>query len=136
MAAEQAQIGLHRIYLKDLSFESPMAPELFRGEFRPEIKVDVSVHNKSLENSLYEVTLEITATGMQSGKKAFVVEVEQGGIFQIQGISGDQLNHALRVFCPNVLFPYARQAVDSAMSQGSLPSLMLPPFNFDALARG
>lgn len=133
--AEQVQIGISRIYLKDLSFESPLAPEVFRTQFQPEIKIDVSVRHERVDNNLYEVTLEITATGMQGDKKVLVVEVEQAGLFMVQGLAGDQLEHALRVFCPSILFPYARTVVDGAMNQGTLPSLMLPPFNFESLLR-
>jgi len=133
MAEQAAQIGISRIYLKDLSFESPEAPAIFRGEFQPEIKVDVTVRHQELESKLYEVSVEVTATGMQNGKKTFIVEVEQAGLFQIQGVPQEHMAHVLKVYCPNVLFPYARQAVDAAMTAGSFPAFILPPFNFEAL---
>jgi len=133
--ADQGQVGISRIYLKDLSFESPEAPEVFRREFKPEIKVDVTVRHQLVENQIYEIVVEVTATGTQDGKKSFVVEVEQAGLFQIQGVANEHMNHVLKIYCPNLLFPYARQAIDAAMISGSLPPLMLPPFNFDALLR-
>lgn len=133
--AEQAQIGISRIYIKDLSFESLEAPEVFRREFQPEIKVDVSVRNRAVDNMLYEICVEVTATGTLNGKKVFVVEVEQAGLFQIQGVGAEHLNHVLQVYCPNILFPYARQVIDASMIAGSFPPLMLPPFNFEMLLR-
>ena len=134
--ADSVQIGINRIYLKDLSFESPASPQIFREDSRPEIKIDVSVRHQLIEASLYEVTLVITATGVKGGQKSFVVEVEQAGLFTIQGVPSEHMAHVLTVFCPNLLFPYARQAIDSAMNQGSFPSLLLPPFNFESLLKG
>lgn len=133
--SEPAQIGIRRIYLKDLSFESPTAPELFNKEFQPEVKMDVTVRHKNLENNVYEIVVAATVTGNQDGKKIFIVEVEQGGIFEIRGVPAEQMEHALKVYCPNILFPYTRQVIDIAMNQGSLPSMLLPPFNFESLAR-
>ena len=133
--AEQIQIGINRIYVKDLSFESPAAPGLFNREFQPEIKVDIAVKQLELEGSLFEVTLEVIAKGTFEGKTCFIAEVEQAGLFFIQGVAAEQMNHVLRVYCPNILFPYARQAIDTAMNQGSFPSLLLPSFNFESLLR-
>ncbi len=127
------QIGISRIYLKDLSFESPKSPELFRKEFRPEIKINVAVKHTHLEGALYEVVLELNVTGVQEGAELFIVEAEQAGLFVLQGFPTDLVDKALKVFCPNILYPYLRQCVDSAMTMGSLPSLMLPPVNFEAL---
>jgi preprotein translocase subunit SecB len=131
--AETARIGISRIYIKDLSFESPLAPELFTKGFQPNIHIDVAVKHQKLGNDMFEVTVEVTATGMQDEKKVFIVQVEQAGLFQIQGLEPDRLTNALKVYCPNLLFPYARTVIDMAMNQGSLPSLMLPPFNFETI---
>ena len=133
--ADQGQVGINRIYLKDLSFESPNAPDVFRKPFQPEIRVDVSVRHDAVETNVYEVCVVATDTGTQEGKKSFVVEVEQAGLFQIQGVPSEHMNHVLKIFCPNILFPYARQAIDNAMVSGSFPALGLPPFNFEGLLR-
>ena len=98
--------------------------------------MDVSVRHTTLETNVYEIVIAITVTGTQSGKTAFLVEVEEAGIFEVRGVPAEQLPHALNVYCPTILFPYARQVIDSAMNQGSLPSMLLPPFNFEALAQG
>lgn len=131
--AEQGHVGISRIYVKDLSFESPQAPEIFRKEFQPEVKIDISVKHQELENQLYEVCVEVTATGSREGKNIFIVEVEQAGVFQIRGVNPENMKYVMNVYCPNVLFPYARQTVDAAMSAGGFPPLHLPPFNFEAL---
>lgn len=131
--AEQPQVAISRIYLKDLSFESPLSPTIFTEPFQPEVHIDISVRGRSLENSAHEVVLELTVTGKQSDKTLFIVEVEQAGLFILQGLTDTQLPQALNVFCPSILFPYARQAIDSAMNQGGLPSLLLSPVNFEAM---
>ena len=128
------QFSLQRIYVKDLSFESPKAPRIFKNEWEPEVKLDISTSNVALEeDNLYEVTLSLTATATNSGETAFMVEVEQGGIFLIRNLNDEQLHHTLGAFCPNVLFPYIREAVDNLVSRGSFPPLLLAPVNFDAL---
>lgn len=132
--AEQGQVGISRIYVKDLSFESPLAPEIFRTAFQPEIKVEVTTRHQQIEGPLYEVSLEVTVTGVQKEKNAFVVEVELAGLFQVQ-VPEQHLAHVLKVYCPGVLFPYVRQNIDSSMVSGGFPPIMLPAFNFEALAQ-
>ena len=132
MQEQQAlQIGIVRIYLKDLSFESPKAPQIFRENWRPEIKLDVSVRPKKVDGNFYEVSLGITVEAKAGTDTGFIVELEQAGLFDIRGPEGAGLEKALRVFCPNVLFPYARQTIDQALLLGGFPPLMLAPINFD-----
>ncbi|WP_330927106.1 protein-export chaperone SecB [Candidatus Sororendozoicomonas aggregata] len=134
---EQAQFALQRIYTKDLSFESPKAPAIFQKQWQPEVKLDLNTSNSPLEEGLYEVVLSLTITvdnGPEGTKEtAFVVEVQQAGVFLAKGLQGDELHRTLGAFCPNILFPYAREAVDSLVLRGSFPPIMLAPVNFDAL---
>ncbi|HKM37622.1 MAG TPA: protein-export chaperone SecB [Thiopseudomonas sp.] len=128
-----SQFSLQRIYVKDLSFEAPKSPEIFREEWNPNIELDLNTRQRALEGDFYEVVLTLTATVKTGEEIAFIVEVQQAGIFLIQGLDAAAQGHALGAFCPNILFPYARETLDSLVVRGSFPALMLAPVNFDAL---
>ncbi|WP_281647242.1 protein-export chaperone SecB [Parendozoicomonas sp. Alg238-R29] len=131
---EQPQFALQRIYVKDISFESPKAPAIFKGQWQPEVKLDLNTSNTKLEEEgMFEVVLSLTATVMHGEETAFVAEVHQGGIFLAKNLPEGDLHRTLGAFCPNLLFPYAREAIDSLVTRGSFPALMLAPVNFDAL---
>jgi len=125
--------ALQRIYLKDLSFESPRSPQVFQSQWKPQVHMDLNTGNAKVGEDLYEVVLTITLTAKQEEETALVVEIKQAGIFAIQGLEGPRLAHALGAFCPNILFPYARETIDSVVGKGSLPPFMLAPVNFDAI---
>lgn len=137
MASEEAQVevGIARIYLKDLSFESPGAPEIFSKTFQPEVKVRVSVKPRKVQDGLYEVALELHIEGIAGETIGFIVEVEQAGLFEIRNASGAQLDNILQVFCPATIFPYSRQIVDAAMINGGFPPLLMGPLDFESLRR-
>lgn len=134
----QRAFFLQRIYLKDVSFESPRAPGIFMlPEWQPNINVQVGNATQKLAENVYEVTLTITATATQSieGKEetAFLVEVAEAGIFTIQGFEDAELGHILGSICPTQLFPFVRETVANLVSKGGFPPLLLQPINFDAL---
>lgn len=131
--ANQIQFRLERIFLKDLSFENPGAPESFLKKWSPEVNMEIKTKARKLEGSAFEVSLEIEVNAKQEGTTMFLVSVEQGGVFTVEGAEGDVLERILNTACPNILFPYAREVVDSAVIKGSLPPLMLAPINFEAL---
>ncbi|TDQ37084.1 protein-export chaperone SecB [Thiopseudomonas denitrificans] len=136
VAAEQeqgSQFSLQRIYIKDLSFEVPKSPEVFRKEWAPKIEMQLSTGHSHLEGDFYEVGLGITVTARIEDEVAFIAEVEQAGIFLIQGLDEASLGHALGSFAPSLLFPYARETLDGMVVKGSFPALMLAPVNFDAI---
>jgi len=132
-APVQPQFALQRIYVKDISFESPSAPDVFQQQWKPQINMDLNTASNKVSESQYEVVVSLSITAKVEEKVAFIVEIQQAGIFHITGIEGPQLAQTLGAFCPNVLFPYAREAVDSLVNKGSFPSLMLAPVNFDAI---
>lgn len=137
-AGEQAQgqapqFTLQRIYIKDLSFEAPGSPEIFRQEWKPALSLDLSTRQNPLGNDMYEVVLTVSVTVKTGEATAFIAEVQQAGIFLIQGLDPASMSHSLGAFCPTILFPYAREALDSLVTRGSFPALMLSPVNFDAL---
>ena len=129
----QQQLEIQRVYVKDLSLESPSSPEIFREEWRPEIAVDLDVKNKQLEENVYEVILSVTATVKMGEKTAFLAEVKQAGIFFMAGFDANQADQILNAYCPSVLFPYAREVISDVSVRASFPPLNLAPVNFDVL---
>lgn len=134
-AGAQQQFALQRLYIKDLSFEAPMGASVFTGQWKPQIKVDLNTRNDKLGDDLFEVVLSITVTATTEDNTAFLIEVQQAGLFLIKGVDGEQLRQVLAIMCPNILFPYARETIDSLAVRGSFPALMLQPVNFEALYR-
>ena len=131
--AQGPQFSLQRIYVRDLSFEAPKSPEIFRQEWTPSVELDLNTRQKPLEGDFHEVVLTRSVTVKTAGEVAFIAEVQQAGIFLISGLDAAAMSHTLGAFCPNILFPYAREALDNLVTRGSFPALMLAPVNFDAL---
>jgi len=129
----QQQFVLQRIYAKDLSFESPGSPNVFKKQWQPQISVDLNTKSDLISDDNYEVVLTVTITAKLEEETAFLVEVQQAGIFLIQGIEGDNLRRVLATAAPNILFPYARENIDAVCVKGGFPAVMLAPVNFDAL---
>lgn len=127
------EITIARIYVKDFSFESPKAPALFQEQHQPEMKVEVNINSKRLNETFHEVSLNITLDAKTKNGSIFLVEISQAGVFEVKNANQDQLDHILMVFCPQTLFPYARANIDHAMTMGSLPPIMLAPINFEAM---
>jgi len=130
---QQVEFNIQRVYVKDISFECPNSPEIFKKEWAPEVSMDIDTQAQKLDEGIYEVTLSLTATAKIKEDVAFLCEVKQAGIFAISELEGTQLAHCLNAFCPNILFPYAREAVSSLVTRGTFPQLNLAPVNFDAL---
>lgn len=130
---QNAQFSLQRIYVRDLSFEAPKSPEIFRQDWKPAVQLDLNTRQKALSGDFYEVVLTLSVTVKTGEDVAFIAEVQQAGIFLIKGLESAAMSHTLGAFCPSILFPYAREALDSLVVRGSFPSLMLAPVNFDVL---
>ena len=130
---QAASFTVEKLYVKDLSFEAPKSPEIFRQEWTPSVGLDLNTRQKALEGDFHEVVLTLSVTVKNGEEVAFIAEVQQAGIFLIQGLDPASMSHTLGAFCPNLLFPYAREALDSLVIRGSFPALMLAPVNFDAL---
>ncbi|HDZ55672.1 MAG TPA: protein-export chaperone SecB [Pseudomonas xinjiangensis] len=128
------QFSLQRIYVKDLSFESPKAPAVFQSQWSPQVNLDLNTRHTQLQEGVHEVVLSLSATVTNGEDEVtFIAEVQQAGIFAINGLDDAAMRHTLGAFCPNILFPYAREAIDNLVLRGSFPPLMLSPVNFDAL---
>ncbi|TDO97916.1 protein-export chaperone SecB [Marinomonas balearica] len=134
--AQQSQgpvLQMQRVFLKDISFESPRSPMVFQEEWKPELGLELNTKSRQVGDNLYEVVLEITVNVKNEGEPAYLVQVLQGGLFTISGLEEQQLHHALGAFCPGTLFPYARENIDAVVVKGSFSPVMLAPINFDAL---
>lgn len=132
--APQQQFAIQKIYLKDVSFESPNAPKVFtEGDWKPEVNIQLNSSHQSLGQNSYEVDLKITVTAKQDQKTAFLVELTQAGIFTVAGFEAENLKGMLAAFCPETLFPFAREAIAELVSKGGFPPLLLAPVNFNAL---
>lgn len=129
----QPQFAIQRIYLKDLSFETPNTPTIFNGQGEAAVNIDLNSGATRLDESIYEVVLSLTVTSKLGDKVAYLVEVKQAGIFTLSGFNEAELNGMLHSFCPNILFPYVREAISDVVSKGSFPQLILAPINFDAV---
>jgi len=127
------QFAIQKIYTKDISFETPNAPKVFTLKWEPALDLNLGTHVEPLENSMYEVSLTITVTVKIADSTAYLVEVNQAGIFSVAGFSDQEMGPMLGSFCPNILFPYAREVVSDLVSKGGFPQLILAPVNFDAL---
>ncbi|MCP4285895.1 MAG: protein-export chaperone SecB [Gammaproteobacteria bacterium] len=127
------EFALQRIYIKDISFETPNSPAIFTEDWKPESNLNLNSNVTKLADDTYEVVLSVTVTTKVGDKVAFLVEVQQAGIFGVKGFPDAELGHMMGAYCPNVLFPYAREVVSDLVSKGSFPQLLLTPVNFDAL---
>ncbi|WP_341502349.1 protein-export chaperone SecB [Gallaecimonas sp. GXIMD4217] len=132
-AQDAPQFHIQRIYAKDISFETPNSPTIFQKEWKPEVKLDLDTRSNKLSDDVYEVVLNLTVTTKVGEDVAFLCEVQQAGIFTVANMPEPQLAHTLGAFCPNVLFPYARETISNLVNRGTFPALNLAPVNFDAL---
>lgn len=129
----QAQFGLQRIYLKDISFESPQGFKALQLRTQPQVNQDISSKVNKIGDDTYEVVLSLTVTVKNEDETLYLVEVHQAGLFTVRGFDNKQLAQVVNTQCPNILFPYARETLDNMVVRGGFPPLLLPPINFDAL---
>jgi preprotein translocase subunit SecB len=129
----EQQFALQRIYIKDSSFEAPLGAQAFTKQWRPQVNVELNTQSSSVAEDTFEVILTITITAKLDDETAFLVEVQQAGLFLVKGLDNENLRRVLGIMCPTILFPYARETVDSMVLKGSFPPLMLQPVNFEAL---
>jgi len=129
-----AQVRLERIYLKDASWESPRSPQVFAENFQPEVQADINTRSSQVEDGRYEVVLTVTLRAkQQGGKTAFIVEIQQAGLFAVEDLEGEMLQRMLATLGPTTLFPYAREAIDNLSLKGGFPALHIAQVNFEAL---
>ncbi|MDN4502444.1 protein-export chaperone SecB [Alteromonadaceae bacterium BrNp21-10] len=132
-AQQQAQFAIQRVYVKDISYEAPNTPGIFKKEWKPEVKLDLDTRSTQIEENLFEVVLSVTATATMDNETAFLIEVQQAGLFTLGELNDGQKAQLLGASCPNILFPYAREAISNMVNRGTFPPLNLNPVNFDAV---
>ncbi len=132
--AVDKQLAITKIYIKDFSFESPQTPHVFKsGDWKPQTNLNLRSSNTHIEDNTHEIVLTITVEAKEDDKTLFLVELAQAGLFEIGGYEGEDLAAILGSFCPNILFPYARESIASMIQKGGFPEFVLQPINFDAL---
>ena len=132
--AAEKLLAISKIYVKDFSFESPQSPAIFKtGEWKPQTNLNLRSTHNAIENDSHEVVLTITIEAKEGDKTIFLVELQQAGIFEISGYTSDELATIVGSFCPNILFPYARESIAAMVQKGGFPEFVLQPINFDAL---
>jgi preprotein translocase subunit SecB len=133
----QPQLTLQKIYVKDSSFEAPNAPQIFQelgeGDQEPQVELNLSQQSSKVADNVQEVVLTLTLTCKVGEHTAYLAEVHQAGIFGIAGFSAEDEGGILGSYCPNLLFPYARQVISALVLEGGFPPFLLQPINFDAL---
>lgn len=132
-AQNQPAFGIEKLYIKDASIEVPNAPQIFTERTAPQVNVELGNAGQRLDADIYEVELKVTVTAKIGDKTAFLVEVSQGGIFVIRGVPEENMDMILGVACPNILFPYAREAVSDMVTRAGFAPVLLSPINFEAL---
>ena len=126
--------SIEKLYVKDMSLEVPHAPKIFLEQGEPEVDMRVSTESTKLEDEFYEVSVTVTVTAkLEDGRVMFLNEVAQGGIFRLANIPEEDMQLLLAVACPNILFPYAREAVSATITRAGFPPVLLAPINFEAM---
>lgn len=132
-AAAGPAFTIEKIYVKDVSFESPNAPAVFNDATQPELQLNLNQKVQRLNDSAFEVVLGVTLTCTTAGKTAYVAEVQQAGVFGLVGLEPQAIDVLLGTQCPNILFPYVRTLVSDLIQAGGFPPFFLQPINFEAL---
>ena len=132
--APESRLAIKKIYVKDFSFESPQSPDIFSiTDWSPKTNLNLRSTHTPLDDDRHEVVLTITVEAKEDEKTYFLIELQQAGLFEIVGYKGDELKALAGSFCPNILFPYAREAIAGMIQKGGFPEFVLQPINFDAL---
>jgi preprotein translocase subunit SecB len=131
--SQQAGFSIEKIYVKDASLEIPNAPQIFTDRTAPQVNIELGNAAQMLEEGIFEVSIKVTVTSKIEDKTVFLVEVTQAGIFQIRNVPEENLEMIAGITCPNILFPYAREAVSDLVVRAGFPPVLLNPINFEAL---
>lgn len=127
---------MQKVYLKDLSFESPNSPDVFATAAEPKLGMNVQITSKDRANDQYEIVLSVTITATTNAGTVFLIEVDQGAIFLIQGYSEAERKNLITTICPSSMFPFVREAVWSIIGKGGFPPLLIRPVDFDSMVSG
>ena len=131
--ATEREFQIQKIYLKDVSFETPNTPAIFQQKWEPEINLQLGNSAVTLGENVHEIVLTVTVTAKLGEETAYLCEIKQAGIFTITGYTDQDMGAMAGSYCPNILFPYAREAISDLVVKGGFPQMLLAPVNFDAL---
>lgn len=132
----QPSLSMERIYIKDLSYEAPKTPQVFLENKAPAINIQVDIHHQPIADSdgYYEVILSLVVDAKNENKDViFLVELKHAGVFVLNGIPEKEIEQVLEIACPNILLPFAREAINDFVAKGGFPQLLINPINFEAL---
>ena len=129
----QAGFSIEKIFLRDASVEVPTAPDIFTLKDAPHIEIELNNVARSVSEGYFMVSLGVTVTAKHDEKTAFLVEVSQSGVFLVKNIPDESIEMLLATTCPNILFPYAREAISDLIVKAGFSSVLLNPINFEAL---
>jgi len=130
----EKQLSIIKIYVKDFSFESPQAPQVFRAEeWAPKTSLNLRSSHAPVDGNFHEVVLTISVEAKADDKTLFLIELHQAGLFEVSGHTEEEAGALFGSFCPNILFPYARESIAGIIQKGGFPEFVLQPINFDSL---
>lgn len=129
----EKQFAIQKLYVKDISFESPSAPVIFTEKWEPHVDLNLNTKTSKAPQNLYETSITVTVTVKNGEKTAYLVEATQVGVFGVNGFSEQEMGPLLGSYCPSVLFPYLREVISDLVTKGGFPPMLLNPVNFDAL---
>lgn len=132
-ANDQPAFGIEKLYIKDASVEVPNAPQIFTERTAPQVSIELANAAQKIEEGIFDVSIKVTVTSKIGDKTAFLVEVTQAGVFVIRNMPEENLEPVLAVACPNILFPYAREAISDMVTRAGFTPVLLNPINFEAL---
>jgi len=129
---QQPEFAIMHIYQSDLSFEAPIPMHLLKDEWQPDAKVSMNHESKKIDDETYNVMIKVSIEVNIKDKQVFIAEIEQCGTFMLKNFKDDQLDHVLKVYCPNTLLPYARQTLSDTIVRGGFPPLFIGPVDFES----
>lgn len=129
----QPLFSIEKVYVKDISLEIPHAPQIFLTREQPEVQIELNNSGKQIEEGVYEATVNVVVTAKLADKTMFLADVSQAGIFQIRNVPQSEIEPILAIACPNILFPYVREAVSDIVIRAGFPQVLLAPVNFEAI---
>jgi preprotein translocase subunit SecB len=133
LAEAQPSFQIEKIYVKDLSLELPNAPQVFLQNESPQLEIQVRNEGQKFADALYEAVVTVTVTARVGDKTLFLVEAAQAGIFSLRDIPEADIESLLGIACPNILYPYVREAISDMVTRAGFPPVLLAPVSFEAL---
>ncbi|GGP23386.1 protein-export chaperone SecB [Silvimonas iriomotensis] len=131
--AKQPVFAVQKVYVKDVSLESPNSPQSFMEQEQPEFSVQFRNSATSFDNGFYEASLTATVQAKIGERTLFLVEVTQAGLFSIENVPAEEMDPLLGIGCPSILFPYLREAVSDLTTRAGYMPFLLQPINFEAI---